>query len=151
MHFRKKRAETFKTAFLPSEKLRRNLRRDISKILVRVDVVIHNRHFNRRNSSSSVIQLVFKTYFKIKLNSTIPSKYNYLEFFSEKCKNLFTEFPKLCQQSLIFLVELPQIGPLVVSRLHVISALRSDVETKMNDSLVIIYTHELSIFFWDLK
>ena len=45
MHFRKKRAETFKTAFLPSEKLRRNLRRDISKILVRVDVVRHNRHF----------------------------------------------------------------------------------------------------------
>ena len=45
MHFREKRAETFKTAFLPSEKLRRNLRRDISKILVRVDVVMHNRHF----------------------------------------------------------------------------------------------------------
>ena len=45
MHFRKKRAETFKTAFLPSEKLRRNLRRDISKILVRVDVVMHNRQF----------------------------------------------------------------------------------------------------------
>ena len=51
---------------------------------------------------------------------------------------------------LFFLVELPQIGPLVVSRLHVISTLRSDVETKMNDSLVIIYTHELSIFFWGI-
>ena len=99
MHFRKKRAETFKTAFLPSEKLRRNLRRDISKILVRVDVVMHNRHFLIEGIPvhQSFNYLVFKTYFKIKLNLTIPSKYSYLEFFSEKCKNLFTEFPKLCQ------------------------------------------------------
>ena len=58
------------------------------------------------------------------------------------------EFPKLCKS--LFLVDLPQIGPLVVSRLHVILTFRSDVETKMNDSLVIIYTHELSIFFWGI-
>ena len=78
--------------------------------------------------------------------------YNYLVKLPEhNIKSFYKtmEFPKLCKS--LFLVDLPQIGPLVVSRLHVISA---SVGCRDKDEWLAChhtYTHEVYFSGFEIK